>query len=244
MKERVPGLQTMLKIKDRIPIRNQVLNQLRESILTNKIAPGKRLYEEKLAAEIGTSRTPVREALHVLEREGLVEAIPRIGYVVKVRNMEDFDEIAEIRYAIESLAAIWTARRLNDTTLMQFQSILDKSKKLVDQRNIKKFIDMDAQFHELIALASGRKRICQMIRDLRSYMMSRKINTANYPEFAQKVLAGHERIIKAITGKNEEMIRQAISAHLSQFREDFLIYSSDKGAAESAKGQRVRDDRD
>src|SRR5512139_2643339 len=102
----------MLRIKNPISIRNQVLTKLRRSILTSKIAPGERLYEEKLAAGIGSSRTPIREALHVLEREGLVESIPRVGYVVKELDREEFEEIVEIRKAIECLAAIWASSQL------------------------------------------------------------------------------------------------------------------------------------
>ena len=73
----------MLRIKDPLSLRNQVLNQLRIRILNGKIAPKERLYEEKLAATIGSSRTPVREALHILEKEGLIQSIPRVGYAVK-----------------------------------------------------------------------------------------------------------------------------------------------------------------
>ena len=218
----------MLKIKSNIPIRNQVLNQLRGFILTSKITAGERLYEERLAAGIGSSRTPIREALHVLEREGLVESIPRVGYVVKKLDREEFDEIVEIRKAIECLAAIWAAKKLNDSILEDLRDNIKKSKELIRRGDVKKFVDLDAKFHELIARASGRKRIYKMSQNLRSYMLFYRISSSYEVGVAQRAVAAHEKIMEAIQSKNEEKIRQAIISHLSQVKKDVLTYSFEK----------------
>ncbi len=219
----------MLKIKSNIPIRNQVLNQLREFILTSKINPGERLYEERLAAGVGSSRTPIREALHVLEREGLVESIPRVGYVVKGLDPEEFDEIVEIRKAIECLAAIWAANRLTDSMLKNLEENIVKSKELLKRGDAKKFIDLDARFHELIARASGKKRIHEMSQNLRSYMLFYRISSSYEIGVARRAVAAHEKIIEAIESKNEERIRKAVISHLSQVRKDVLTTSFVKG---------------
>jgi DNA-binding GntR family transcriptional regulator len=219
----------MLKIKSNIPIRNQVLTQLREFILTSKINPGERLYEERLAAGVGSSRTPIREALHVLEREGLVESIPRVGYVVKGLDPEEFDEIVEIRKAIECLAAIWAANRLTNSMLKNLKENIEKSKELLKRGDAKKFIDLDAKFHELIARASGKKRIYEMSQNLRSYMLFYRISSSYEIGVAQRAVAAHEKIIEAIESKNEERIRKAVISHLSQVRKDVLTTSFEKG---------------
>ncbi len=72
-----------LVIKDSDTIRKKVYHHIREKILSGKIAPGERLIETRLAQDIGTSRTPVREALHSLELEKLIKSIPRVGYIVE-----------------------------------------------------------------------------------------------------------------------------------------------------------------
>jgi GntR family transcriptional regulator, rspAB operon transcriptional repressor len=212
----------MLKIRDNISIRSQVLNQLRTFILNSKIAPGERLYEEKLAAGIGSSRTPIREALHVLEREGLVESIPRVGYRVRGLHREEFDEIVEIRKAIECLAAIWAADRLNNSTVEDLKNNIKKSRELIERGQVKKFVDLDAKFHERIARASGKKRIYEMSQNLRSYMLSYRITSRGEEGVAQRAVAAHERILRAIGTRNEEKIRKAIIAHLNQVRKDVL----------------------
>jgi GntR family transcriptional regulator, rspAB operon transcriptional repressor len=219
----------MLKIKTVVPIRNQVLTQLRAFILTSKISQGERLYEEKLAAEIGSSRTPVREALHVLEREGLVESIPRVGYVVKGLDQEEFDEIVEIRKAIESLAAIWASGKLTDSMLRDLRENVQRSRELIEQGHVEKFIDMDVKFHELISKASGRKRIYEMTQNLRNFMLFYRMTSSTESGVAQRALAAHEIIIEAVRSRNEEKIRQAIVAHLDQVKKDVLAHSLQKG---------------
>jgi len=220
--------QAMLKIKTPISIRNQVLSQLRDSILTSKIPPGERLYEEKLAAGIGSSRTPIREALHVLEREGLVESIPRVGYVVKAMNPEEFDEIVEIRKAIECLAAVWASDRLNDPFLRDLKDNIEKSKELIRQGNVKRFVELDAKFHELIARASGRRRIYEMSQTLRSHMLSYRVSSIYEVGGTERAVAGHEKILETIQSKDEERIRQAVISHLNQVKRDVLTYSFEK----------------
>ena len=96
-----------LLIADTVTIRKEVRRALREQILSGEIGPGERLIEAKIAASIGTSRTPVREALHSLESEGLIESIPRVGYRVKAITDQEAREIWEIRGLIEGLALRW-----------------------------------------------------------------------------------------------------------------------------------------
>lgn len=218
----------MLKIKNPVSIRNQVLNKLRESILSNRIAPGERLYEEKLAAGVGSSRTPVREALHALEREGLLVSIPRVGYVVKGLDREEFEEIVEIRKAIECLAATWAAQRLSDSILKELKANVKKSKELIKRGEVKGFLDFDMKFHDLIARAAGKRRIYEMSQNLRSYMLFYRITSTHGRGVTERAVSAHERIIKALQSKDEEAIRQAIISHLNQVRVDVLTYSFEK----------------
>src|SRR5512139_1624509 len=93
-----------LVIKDTKTIRRRIYEHLREQLLNGEIPPGQHLIEAKVAKDLGTSRTPVREALHSLELEGLIESIPRVGYIVKPTSEQEVEEICEIRMAIEGVA--------------------------------------------------------------------------------------------------------------------------------------------
>src|SRR5210317_237540 len=96
-----------LVIRPSKTIREKVYEYLREGILNGTIRSGDRLVESDLADRIGTSRTPVREALHSLEREGLVESLHRVGYLVCPINELEVSELSEIRLALEALALRW-----------------------------------------------------------------------------------------------------------------------------------------
>ena len=88
-----------------LPLRDVVFNPLRDAILTGKLVPGERLMENQLAEKLGVSRTPVREALRMLELENLVELVPRKGAQVLDMTEKDIVNILEIRSALEGLGA-------------------------------------------------------------------------------------------------------------------------------------------
>ena len=90
-----------LVIRNEKTIRRKIYEHLREQLLNGEIRPRHHLIEAKIAEDLGVSRTPVREALHNLELEGLIESIPRVGYVVKPISEQEAEEICEIRAVIE-----------------------------------------------------------------------------------------------------------------------------------------------
>ena len=113
-----------LTIKDPISIRKKVFTAIREYILDGSFPPGERLVESRIAEQIKTSRTPVREALHLLESEGLLESIPRAGYRVKSLHWEEVEEICEIRVVNETLAARWAMKRITPKELLALENNL------------------------------------------------------------------------------------------------------------------------
>ena len=219
----------MLKLKDNPTIRNQVLEQLRNLILTNEINPGERLREEKLASEIGVSRTPIREALHILEREGFLEAIPRVGYVVRTPKIEDFDEIIEIRKALEPITAIFAAKRLNPSIKKELMNNIKKSKEVIHRGNNKKFSELNQEFHAIIDNASGKRWLQEINTTLRNYMLFYRISNILNKEMAKTSIIQHENIVKAIMSKSEEKIRKTICSDLDVLKKSVLDHFFENG---------------
>ena len=116
-----------LVIKDTKTIRRRIYEHLREQLLNGEIPPRQHLIEAKIAKEIGTSRTPVREAFHSLELEGLIESIPRVGYVIKPISEKEVEEICEIRAAIEGLAARWAMEKAHEKLGAELERIFPGS---------------------------------------------------------------------------------------------------------------------
>ena len=214
-----------LVIKDSDSIRRKVYNHLREQILSGQIAPQQRLIETKIAQEIGTSRTPVREALHNLEVEGLIESIPRVGYRVKFLNPTEVEEICAIRATIEGMAADWAMNKAPGKLVPELKKNIAQSEKAIARGAVKAFVDLDAQFHEIIARLSGGQRLLEMAQTLRRHMLRYRIESIYTLDNVRRAIDGHKGILRAMEKADRPGVGQAIKAHLEQSKRDILRYA-------------------
>jgi GntR family transcriptional regulator, rspAB operon transcriptional repressor len=218
-------LKKKLVIKESETIRRKVYNYVREQVLSGEIKANERLIETKIAEEIGTSRTPVREALHSLEIEGLIESIPRIGYTVKPLNDYEAEEICEIRCVIECLAAKWAMEKAPEKLVKELQKNITVAEERIAEGQLAAFTECDAQFHEIIARLSGSKRLLELAQTLRRHMLRYRLESIYLPDPAIRAIAGHREILKAIEGGDPEKISSAIKFHLEQSKRDTVRYA-------------------
>lgn len=206
-------------------IRQKVYNHVREQILRGAISAGERLIETSIAAEIGTSRTPVREALHTLEREGLIESRPRVGYTVKAVSAEEVEEICAIRAAVETLAATWAIQKAPKKVLTELKRNVTQTEERLSQSKFSDFVDLDSQFHEIIARASGSSRLFELAQTLRSHMLRYRVQSIYRAENIIEAIHGHKRIIAALESGDPEEVRKAIALHMEESKEAVIRYA-------------------
>jgi DNA-binding GntR family transcriptional regulator len=223
-----------LVIKDTKTIRKRVYEHLREQLLNGEIAPHEHLIETKIAQELGTSRTPVREALHSLELEGLIGSIPRVGYVVKPISEQEVEEICEIRMAIEGVAARWAMEKADKKLIEELKKNISISDSKVTKGDPKAFIDLDARFHEIIARHSGSQRLLELAQTLRRHMLRYRIQSIYSVENVLRAIEGHKGILRAIEKRDLEEVNQAIRYHMEVSKSDILRYAF----KETSKGKR------
>ena len=223
-----------LVIKDTKTIRRRIYEHLREQLLNGEIPPRQHLIEAKIAKELGTSRTPVREAFHSLELEGLIESIPRVGYVVKSISEQEVGEICEIRMAIEGLAARWAMEKAYKKLIEELKKNISISDTKVSKGNAKAFIDLDARFHEIIARFSGSKRLLELSQTLRRHMLRYRIQSIYSVDNVIRAIEGHKGIVQAIKKRDLDEVNQAIRNHMEQSKKDVLRYAF----KETPKGKR------
>jgi len=214
-----------LMIRNTKTIRRKIHHYLREQLLNGEIPPHEHLVEAKIAREIRTSRTPVREALHSLELEGLIESIPRVGYVVKDISEEEVKEICEIRTAIEELATRWAIEKGHGKLVKELKKNISMSEERVSKGNPKAFVDMDAQFHEIISKFSGSQRLLEMAQTLRRHMLRYRIQSIYSVDNVLRAIDGHKGILRAIEKRNLEEVSKAIRHHMEQSKRDVLQYA-------------------
>ncbi len=214
-----------LVIKDTKTIRRRIYEHLREQLLNGERAPSEHLIEAKIAKEIGTSRTPVREAMHSLELEGLIESIPRVGYVVKPISEQEVEEICEIRMAIEGIAVRWAMEKAHDKLVEELRKNISIAEEKLSAGNAKAFVDLDARFHEIIARHSGSQRLLELAQTLRRHMLRYRIQSIYSVDNVLRAIEGHKGIQRAIKKQNLEEVNKAIRHHMEQSKRDILRYA-------------------
>jgi DNA-binding GntR family transcriptional regulator len=136
---------------------------IKKDIITCVLVPGERIVQVQIAERYGSTATPVRDALHRLAQEGLVTVIPRVGYVVSEVTLSDVFEIFELRSTLEAAAARLTALRASEEWLARITECADFSYKYGDRPSYFDFLERNFEFHRLIAVASGNRRLADLI---------------------------------------------------------------------------------
>jgi len=213
-----------LVIRPSKTIREKVYEYLREEILNGKIRSGDRLVETDLADRIGTSRTPVREALHTLEREGLVESLHRVGYVVRPISELEVSELCDIRLALEALALRWALSKDPVKLANAMRDNLCRCEEQIVAGNLKAFVEMDSQFHDLISRIADSSRLMEMTNSIRRYMLRYRIQSIYTKENVHRAIHGHKAVLKAIENGDKKAAQRALRAHIKQSEKDILYF--------------------
>ena len=226
-----------LVIKNTKSMRQKIYDHLREQLLNGEIPPHQHLIEAKIAKEIGASRTPVREAFHSLELEGLIESIPRVGYVVKPIKEAEVEEICEIRTAIEWIAARWAMENTPQKLIDELRENISVSEEKATHGDPRAFIDLDAQFHEIIARHSGSKRLQELSQTLRRHMLRYRVQSIYLIDNVLMAIQGHKGILEAIEKGDLEEVNRAIKWHLEQSKKDILRYAFKEAGSDGGSGK-------
>jgi len=209
-----------LKIEKQPPLRKIVYERLKDAILTGVVAKGTKLYESKIAEDLGISRTPVREALHALERELLVDALDKVGYEVRDADLEDLEEISEIRRTVETLALRKAVSRIGDAEIRVLEENVSQAREAVEEGKPDLFVRLDAEFHRIIAASSRRERLIRMADTLRKEM-HRFINRTRFNHaLAKESLRYHEEILRFLKEKDYGKAKRALNDHISHARQE------------------------
>ena len=152
------------------PLRDVVFNTLREAILKGELKPGERLMELQLAAKLGVSRTPIREAIRMLEQEGLAVTMPRKGAEVAKMTLKDMEDVLQIREALDELAASIACEQMTKEQLDTLTETMHEFEESTKSKDLKKIAAADVQFHDIIYQATGNPKLVNMLNNLREQM--------------------------------------------------------------------------
>lgn len=197
-----------------LPLRDVVFNTLREAILKGELKPGERLMELQLAAKLGVSRTPIREAIRMLELEGLAVTVPRKGAEVAKMTEKDMEDVLQIRKALDELAVGLACDNIQETDLENLHVALKNFEDSTKGHDVKKIAQADVEFHDVIYQAANNPKLVNMLNNLREQMYRYRVeylkNETIYPTLIQE----HEEIFDHLERKDRDGVIQLMSHHV------------------------------
>ena len=206
-------------IQNHKPLREMVYEELKMQILKGSIIPGTRMMEVELAEEMGVSRTPIREAIRKLEKEGLVTIEPRRGAYASMISTEDMVEILEVRQDLEGLAAYFAANRMTDEQMAELKEVSNNYNEAVKRGKMEDMIKYDTRFHHIIVESCHNKILVQMIEQLQELVL--RFRYIYYDNFrrAENMPEEHEAIVAAISEGDADKARAAADIHIDRLKE-------------------------
>lgn len=201
----------------------RVYSYLRSAIVSGNLPPEGRLVEEVIARKLGVSRTPVREALHKLEREGLIEYFQNRGFAVPGETEGHIAEIFEIRAILEGYILRIACERTTDVLLSELRALLKEGERCLAESQIEELHRINTLFHDrILQQVSGRARLKTLVRDLREYVLRYRAATLRSPGGAERTVEGHARIILALETGDPDLCERIMRAHVEGAKRDAI----------------------
>ena len=195
---------------------------LREAILTGEFASGARLRQVQLAAQLGISRTPLREALMKLEQEGLIELLPGGGLRVRLLNLDEAVELYDIREVLDGLAARLAAERIAERGLRDLERHLARMKDCLIRQDAHAWFVAHVAFHDGIFRASGNGRLQALSSVVRLSIQRFHPVLLTTPNRLSDAYREHSEIFEAIRVHDAEAAERLARAHIANAKEIVL----------------------
>lgn len=194
-----------------------VADELRRDILIGQRKPGDRLVEDRLSAELGVSRVPIREALRLLAAEGLVEVQPRRGASVAEFSAEVAHDLVEVRAMLEGLNARLAARHCAPAIIAELRQVLAEGNTAAQSGNVTDLVRLNGEFHDKLAEAGRNRILWDIMHTLRE--RTSLVFAANTARRSQQDWDEHSRILAAVIEGDEELSSLLATRHVHRAAE-------------------------
>lgn len=200
----------------------RVFEELEESILNGIIKPGENLNEMKLCAELGVSRTPVREAIRMLGQKGLVQIFPNKGAVVLGISEKDLEDIYTIRMYIEGLGSRWAAANITEEQISELTEIVDLQEFYQMKNSMEHINQLDSQFHEKVFEYSNSRTLQHTLSHLHHMIQYYRQLSFSSDGRAEKAIKEHRQILLALADHDQDAAEKLTIEHIARAKENLL----------------------
>jgi DNA-binding GntR family transcriptional regulator len=191
-----------------------VFENLKQAIIRGHMAPGDRIVESQIAEILDISRTPVREAIHKLEREGLLKKLPRGGFAVVNFSREDIEETFGIRSVLESYAARLAASNHLEEDIKPLEEKIREFQACLEKGQIEELARINTEFHNLFYGLSRSPKLIKLINDLRDQIFRYRKILLRMDDMARRSNEDHRKMIKAIKQRDAGKVERLVKEHI------------------------------
>ncbi|NDJ59542.1 MAG: GntR family transcriptional regulator [Chloroflexi bacterium] len=196
-------------------LRERILTTLREAILNGELRPGHTLVETELASQLGVSRAPLREAIQILNTEGLLDTVPYHGTTVKALTKRDIEELYSLRIVLETFAIRRIIAQLPEVDTAPLRTLFEQMLIAADQDDITRVNVLDREFHDTLIAMSGHKLLVStwssVAMRVRQVMSLRNLRNSDIKQIAHN----HIPLIEAIERGDEPTATMLIAQHVA-----------------------------
>jgi DNA-binding GntR family transcriptional regulator len=197
----------------------QVYGTLKRAIMDNNLQPGAVLLERQLAESLGVSRTPVREALQMLAKDGLVKLVPNREAEVADISILDVKEIIQIRSRLETLAAYLATENAEESDIRMIGEQVALMEESLDKGDYKGFLEHDLAMHATILSCCGNSRLESILTSLREQISRLTFLSVGDTGQARESMEHHRRVFEAIAAKDPGRAESEMAVHIENIRE-------------------------
>lgn len=203
-----------LKMDAFLPLRDVVFSTLRDAILRGDLKPGERLMEMHLANKLGVSRTPIREAIRMLEQEGLAVTVPRKGAQVAKMTEKDLQDVLEVRDALDELAVSSACAHITSEQLQELKATVREFELAIHARDVRRMVQADEAFHNVIYRAADNPKLENIVKNLREQMYRYRYEYIKDHTDYQQLVREHAAMIDGFEKKDTAYVRSIMHTHL------------------------------
>lgn len=207
-------------------LQSRAYDLIKERLVSARYVPGQFLQESAICDELKLGRTPVHQALHQLQQEGLLEIIPRKGIFIKVETLAEIFTALEMRALIEPYCASQCAERITLADIAELRETLNEYEKLKEKSDAVRLMELDRRFHTTIARIAGNKLIVDVLRPIHE-RMSRMWFMPHW-QFTDYDLtsAEHGALLAALERRDAVAAGEAMKTHIESLRKRILATGS------------------
>jgi len=190
------------------------VERLREDIVTGKLRPNQRLIETDIARQLMMSRTPVREALKLLEMQGYLSRLPGGGLIVTDHSPSQIRNLYEVREALETMALRLACQRATEEQIDRAAELHSRMFEVVQNRDTNQFIELNSAFHNELLSACGNEQLWSLLLIFRDQFFDRRLvrvfNTSDWRNMPKQ----HQKLLDAIHNRNPRLAENAAREHI------------------------------